>query len=171
MQNCYSCYCRVNNCPHNNLVNLGQSSAHHGSGSVICIWFVYWICKSMLIDRDQNTYIFTCTIFTWLNQKVHSALCLRFILNTVNIAWNTFSRRRHFGSMNIFTVHHSQHFLINKKDRALPLLITNLPPHKPIILLCLLFFVILKRAVSERKLAYKISKLKKKVLRSHTNQS
>ena len=61
---CYSWFCRVKNCPHKNMVKLGQSSTYHGSG----------------FDRDHDTICFRLQFFTWPNQENKLCmLCLWFL--------------------------------------------------------------------------------------------
>ena len=48
-------FCRVKNCTHDNLVNLGQSSTHHGQN---CPDFRYW-----------DTIFLSGQLFTWPNQE------------------------------------------------------------------------------------------------------
>ena len=93
MQKLYSWFCRVKNCRHTNMVNLGQPSTQHGqncpdfkSGSVIQIWSVTWICnrdnlghnRLKMEQRQDLPYFYADNSSRNQIKRINSAFCLWF---------------------------------------------------------------------------------------------
>ena len=84
MQNYYSLFCRVKNCPHTNMVNIGQSSTH--------------LRIHRLKMRTNTLYFYADNFLCDQIKKMHSALCL----------WNNIS----FEKFNVSSFHISNYHLL-----------------------------------------------------------